>query len=57
MSRPVSAWNVRAFLGIADVVDRALASVDGSPAADLAELVEADAEARRAAEAILEPVA
>ena len=45
------------FLGIADVVDRALASVDGSPAADLAELVEADAEARRAAEAILEPVA
>jgi 1-deoxy-D-xylulose-5-phosphate reductoisomerase len=45
------------FLGIADVVDRALASVDGSPAADLAELVEADAEARRAAEATLEPVA
>jgi 1-deoxy-D-xylulose-5-phosphate reductoisomerase len=45
------------FLGIADVVDRALASVDGSPARDLAELVEADAEARRAAEATLEPVA
>jgi 1-deoxy-D-xylulose-5-phosphate reductoisomerase len=44
------------FLGIADVVDRALASVDGSPAANLAELVEADTEARRAAEAILEPV-
>ena len=45
------------FLGIADVVERALASADGSPAPDLAALVEADAAARRAAEAILEPVA
>ena len=45
------------FLGIPDVVERALASVDGSPAGDLAELVEADAQARRAAEATLEPVA
>ena len=45
------------FLGIADVVERALASVDGAPARDLAELVEADGEARRAAESVLEPVA
>jgi 1-deoxy-D-xylulose-5-phosphate reductoisomerase len=45
------------FLGIADVVERALASVDGSPAHDLTDLVEADAQARRAAEATLEPVA
>jgi 1-deoxy-D-xylulose-5-phosphate reductoisomerase len=45
------------FLGIADVVERALASVDGAPADSLAELVEADAEARRAAAGLLEPVA
>jgi 1-deoxy-D-xylulose-5-phosphate reductoisomerase len=45
------------FLGIADVVERALSSVDGGPAGDLDELVEADAEARRAAESMLEPVA
>jgi 1-deoxy-D-xylulose-5-phosphate reductoisomerase len=45
------------FLGIADVVDRALASVDGAAASDLDELVQADAEARRAAESMLEPVA
>jgi len=45
------------FLGIADVVERALGSVDGAPAGDLAELVEADAEARRAADSMLEPVA
>ena len=45
------------FLGIADAVERALASVDGAPARDLAELVEADADARRAAQSVLEPVA
>jgi 1-deoxy-D-xylulose-5-phosphate reductoisomerase len=45
------------FLGIADVVDRALASVDGAAAGDLDALVEADAEARRAAESRLELVA
>ncbi|MBD0339090.1 MAG: 1-deoxy-D-xylulose-5-phosphate reductoisomerase [Thermoleophilia bacterium] len=45
------------FLAIADVVERALSTVDGAPAADLDELVLADAEARRAAEAVLEPVA
>ena len=45
------------FLGIADVVERALSSVDGAPAGDLDELVEADAGARRAAESMLEPVA
>ena len=46
-----------AFLGISDVVERALASVDGAAACDLTELVEADREARRAAESVLEPVA
>jgi 1-deoxy-D-xylulose-5-phosphate reductoisomerase len=45
------------FLGIAEVVERALSTVDGAPAADLDELVAADAETRRAAEAMLEPVA
>jgi 1-deoxy-D-xylulose-5-phosphate reductoisomerase len=45
------------FLGIADVVERALATLDGAPARDLAELVEADRDARRAAESVLEPVA
>jgi 1-deoxy-D-xylulose-5-phosphate reductoisomerase len=38
------------FLGIAEVVEDALAAADGSPARDLTELVEADAEARRLAE-------
>jgi 1-deoxy-D-xylulose-5-phosphate reductoisomerase len=41
------------FLGIADVVEAALAEFDGAAARDLADLVEADAEARRAAEAAL----
>jgi 1-deoxy-D-xylulose-5-phosphate reductoisomerase len=45
------------FLGIADVVERALASVEGAPARDLGALVAADREARRAAESVLEPVA
>jgi 1-deoxy-D-xylulose-5-phosphate reductoisomerase len=45
------------FLGIAEVVERALSTVDGAPAADLDELVAADVETRRAAEAMLEPVA
>jgi 1-deoxy-D-xylulose-5-phosphate reductoisomerase len=38
------------FLGIAEIVEEALAAADGSPAADLAALVEADAEGRRLAE-------
>ena len=38
------------FLGIAEVVEDALAAADGSPARGLAELVEADAAARRLAE-------
>ena len=38
------------FLGIAEVVDDALAAAGGGAARDLAELVEADAEARRLAE-------
>jgi 1-deoxy-D-xylulose-5-phosphate reductoisomerase len=38
------------FLGIAEVVAETLAVVDGSPARDLDDLVEADAEARRLAE-------
>ena len=38
------------FLGIADVVDETLSAVEGAPARDLGELVEADAAARRAAE-------
>ena len=37
------------FLGIAEVVEEALDAADGSPVRDLAELVEADAEARRLA--------
>src|SRR6185436_10419693 len=37
------------FLGIAEVVEDALAAVDGSPVQDLTGLVEADAEARRLA--------
>ncbi len=38
------------FLGIAEVVEDALDAADGAAARDLAELVEADAEARRLAE-------
>ena len=38
------------FLAIAEVVDEALAAADGGPAHDVAELVEADAAARRLAE-------
>ena len=38
------------FLEIARLVEDALAAVDGAPARDLAELVEADEEARRLAE-------
>jgi len=38
------------FLGIADVVESALVDVDGGRARDLAELEEADADARRATE-------
>jgi 1-deoxy-D-xylulose-5-phosphate reductoisomerase len=38
------------FLDIAALVEEALAGVDGAPARDLAELVEADAEARRLAD-------
>jgi 1-deoxy-D-xylulose-5-phosphate reductoisomerase len=38
------------FLGIANVVGDVLEAVDGAPAADLTELVEADGEARRLAE-------
>jgi len=38
------------FLGIAATVEETLAEIDGSPARDLADLVEADAAARRLAE-------
>jgi 1-deoxy-D-xylulose-5-phosphate reductoisomerase len=38
------------FLGIAESVEETLAAVDGKPASDLNELVEADAQARRLAE-------
>lgn len=38
------------FLGIADVVEAALAAAAGAPARDLEELVEADSQARRLAE-------
>jgi 1-deoxy-D-xylulose-5-phosphate reductoisomerase len=38
------------FLGIAGVVEGALARVDGAPAGDLEQLIEADEEARRLAE-------
>jgi 1-deoxy-D-xylulose-5-phosphate reductoisomerase len=41
------------FLAIAELVERALGEVDGAPARDLADLVEADAAARRAAEGAL----
>jgi 1-deoxy-D-xylulose-5-phosphate reductoisomerase len=40
------------FLGIADVVERTLAQIDCIPAADLAELTEMDARARRIASAL-----
>jgi 1-deoxy-D-xylulose-5-phosphate reductoisomerase len=40
------------FLGIADVVAETLAAVDGAPARDLDELVEADLQARRLAERV-----
>src|SRR4051794_13652462 len=40
------------FLGIADTVGATLATVDGAPARDLGDLVEADAEARRRAGAL-----
>jgi 1-deoxy-D-xylulose-5-phosphate reductoisomerase len=45
------------FLGIADVVEEALAAVDGSPATTLDELTEKDHEARRHAEARLKVLA
>jgi 1-deoxy-D-xylulose-5-phosphate reductoisomerase len=38
------------FLAVADVVAEALSAVDGGPARDLDDLVDADAEARRLAE-------
>ena len=41
------------FSGIAELVERVLAEVEGAPARDLDELVEADAEVRRLAEAVL----
>jgi 1-deoxy-D-xylulose-5-phosphate reductoisomerase len=41
------------FLGIAEVAERTLEAVDGSPAADLEELQAVDAEARRLAEQAL----
>jgi 1-deoxy-D-xylulose-5-phosphate reductoisomerase len=40
------------FLGIADVVERTLSSVDSPPVHDLDELVAVDAEARRTASAL-----
>ena len=43
------------FLGIATVVEETLAAVEGAPARDLADLVEADSEARRLAERSLVP--
>jgi 1-deoxy-D-xylulose-5-phosphate reductoisomerase len=43
------------FLGIAEVVEEALAAADGAPARDLDELEEADAAARRVAEGALQP--
>jgi 1-deoxy-D-xylulose-5-phosphate reductoisomerase len=43
------------FLGIAEVVEDALAAADGAPARDLADLIEADAAARRIAERGLQP--
>ena len=45
------------FLGIAEVVESVLGAADGAAARDLADLVEADAEARRLAERGVVPVA
>ena len=45
------------FLGIAEVVERALERADGALARDLEDLIEADAESRRAAEAVLQVAA
>jgi 1-deoxy-D-xylulose-5-phosphate reductoisomerase len=44
------------FLGIAELVERALDAVDGAAARDLDDLVAADAAARRVAEEALQPV-
>jgi len=44
------------FLDVAELVEHALAQVDGAPAGDLDELVAADREARRAAQGRLAPV-
>ena len=41
------------FLEIADIVERVLGEIDGTPAGDIDELVAADAQARRAAEGSL----
>ena len=43
------------FLAIAETVEETLAAVDGAPARDLADLIAADAEARRIAERSLQP--
>jgi 1-deoxy-D-xylulose-5-phosphate reductoisomerase len=43
------------FLGIPELVERALGAVDGAPARHLADLIEADAQARRLAEEALQP--
>jgi 1-deoxy-D-xylulose-5-phosphate reductoisomerase len=43
------------FLGIAEVVEESLTAAAGTPARDLSDLVEADAEARRVAERGLQP--
>jgi 1-deoxy-D-xylulose-5-phosphate reductoisomerase len=43
------------FRGIADVVEAALEASEGTPARDLDDLVEADAEARRIAQRELQP--
>jgi 1-deoxy-D-xylulose-5-phosphate reductoisomerase len=44
------------FLGIGELVERALGAAAGSAARDLEDLYEADAAARRAAEEVLQPV-
>jgi 1-deoxy-D-xylulose-5-phosphate reductoisomerase len=41
------------FLAIGETIEAALGAVDGAPARDLEELLEADADARRAARAAL----
>ena len=45
------------FLAIAEIVERALERADGARARDLEDLVEADAESRRAAAAVLQVAA